>query len=173
MSVSAAGSAVGRRGRAQVARSRSAGLPACFQTGTLVEGVVQHGDKRGRELGFPTANLPIDDDGVARDGVWVATVELPGGQLVPATVSIGRRTTFYGRDGVRLLEAFLLDFSGDLYGQHIKVWIGHRLRLQKRFSSVEALIEQMQGDVDDTGRWARMTPWFVMQESQGWSGLEG
>jgi FAD synthase len=171
MFVSAAGIAVDQRARAGVERARPSGRPRSFETGTLVEGIVQHGDKRGRELGFPTANLPIDY-GAARDGVWVATVELEEGRLVPATVSIGRRTTFYGREGVRLLEAFLLDFSGDLYGQHIKVWIGHRLRLQKRFSSVDALIEQMQADVDDTGRWARMTPWFVRQESQGWSGLE-
>ncbi|MFT4288291.1 riboflavin kinase [Nocardioides sp.] len=149
--------------------ARPTDRPRVFETWTLVEGPVEHGDKRGRELGFPTANLPIED-GVARDGVWAATVELADGRLVPATVSIGRRTTFYGRDGVRLLEAFLLDFSEDIYGQHIRVWIGHRLRLQKRFSSVEALIEQMRSDVDDTREWAKVTPWFLTQASRDWTG---
>jgi riboflavin kinase/FMN adenylyltransferase len=134
-----------------------------------VEGIVEHGDKRGRELGFPTANLAIDD-GLVRDGVWVATVELADGRLVPATVSVGRRATFYGRDGVRLLEAFLLDFSDDLYGQVLRVWLEHRLRLQKRFASVEALMEQMRADVEDTRRWARVTPWLVSETSRGWTG---
>ncbi|MFT4264677.1 MAG: riboflavin kinase [Nocardioides sp.] len=137
-----------------------------FETGRLVAGPVEHGDERGRALGFPTANLAIDDPGV-RDGVWAATVELEDGRLVPSCVSIGRRPTFYARDGVRLLEAYLLDFSGDLYGRQLRVWLDHRLRLQKRFASVESLCAQMQSDVDDTRRWAATAPWFVVR-SPGW-----
>lgn len=75
-----------------------------------VRGVVAHGDQRGRELGFPTANLVVDDDiytGLV-DGVWAGRCALPDGRSVASAVSIGRRSTFYGRVGPRLLEAHLL-----------------------------------------------------------------
>jgi riboflavin kinase/FMN adenylyltransferase len=118
-----------------------------------IAGTVTHGDRRGRELGFPTANLPIDD-GVVADGVWAGTVTLADGSRYTATVSVGRRVTFYGRHGARLVEAYLLDFTGDLYGQHVEVRLYSRLRPQRRFNDVAALVEQMGQDVRDTRAWA-------------------
>jgi len=125
-----------------------AGVPA-----TLIAGTVEHGDRRGRELGFPTANLPIGE-GIAGDGVWAGTVTLANGPAYIATVSVGRRATFYGRHGIRLVEAYLLDFCGDLYGQRVEVRLYTRLRPQRRFPGAEALIVQMRQDVKDTRSWA-------------------
>ena len=86
----------------------------------FVEGIVEHGDQRGRVLGFPTANVVIDSD-VATDGVWAGIAEVDGASYV-AVVSVGRRATFYGCGGIRLLEAHLLDFAGDLYDRRIMVY---------------------------------------------------
>jgi FAD synthase len=119
----------------------------------VVNGTVEHGDERGRELGFPTANLAISG-GFARDGVWAGSVTLACGDTYAAAVSVGRRTTFYGRGGVRLLEAHLLGFSGDLYGQRISVDLRHLLRLQRRFGDAGALIEQLDRDVAGALAWA-------------------
>ncbi len=118
----------------------------------IVTGTVEHGDERGRELGFPTANLALED-GVARDGVWAGSVTLGDGQAYGAAVSVGRRTTFYGRAGVRLLEAHLLGFSGDLYGQPVSIHLRHLLRLQRRFSDVGELTGQIAQDVEDARAW--------------------
>ncbi|QSE89354.1 riboflavin kinase [Rhodococcus pseudokoreensis] len=114
-----------------------------------VRGVVAHGDQRGRELGFPTANLTVDDDvytGLV-DGVWAGRCALPDGRSVISAVSIGRRSTFYGRVGPRLLEAHLLDFEEDLYGREITVQLDHWIRGQATFASKEELIAALDGDV--------------------------
>lgn len=118
-----------------------------------IEGIVEHGDARGRELGFPTANIAIEAK-AELDGVWAGTVRLPSGETVVTTVSIGRRTTFYGEDGPCLLEAYLLDFSGDLYGQKLVVNLQHFLRGQVTYASVGELIDQLYQDVDFTRHWA-------------------
>ncbi|MFI7503173.1 riboflavin kinase [Streptomyces sp. NPDC049687] len=130
---------------------RSPDRAAPTQAG-LIQGPVEHGDRRGRELGFPTANLVLGD-GSASDGVWAGLVQLPEGDTYGAAVSVGRRATFYGRDGVRLLEAHLLDFSGDLYGQWLRVGLCHRIRPQRRFSDGEALVKQMHQDIADVRLW--------------------
>ncbi|MFI6934738.1 riboflavin kinase [Streptomyces sp. NPDC050287] len=131
---------------------RNPGKAAHKQLG-LIEGPVEHGDRRGRELGFPTANLVLGDDESVSDGVWAGLVRLPDGATYGAAVSVGRRATFYGRDGIRLLEAHLLDFSGDLYGQWLRVRLEHKIRPQRRFSDVEALVERMHQDIADTRLW--------------------
>lgn len=121
----------------------------------VIEGLVVPGDQRGRLLGFPTANLPMGDSSLA-DGVWAGTVRLEDdGTEHTAAVSVGRRTTFYGRDGVRLLEAHLLDFSGDLYGRPVRVELKAKLRPQRRYRGQEALIEQLARDIEATRIWAR------------------
>jgi FAD synthase len=121
----------------------------------FVEGVVEHGDKRGHELGFPTANVVIDDD-VASDGVWAGTVDVDGETYV-AMVSVGRRATFYECDGIRLLEAHLLDFAGDLYDRRITVHLQCFLRPQRRFATVRILIKQMHRDLAATCVWWQQT----------------
>jgi len=117
-----------------------------------IAGEVAHGDERGRELGYPTANLIPDAAYVTPGhGVYAALARtLDGGgapDAVPTAVSIGVRPTFVTGRG-ELIEAFLLDFDGDLYGQTLELAFLKRLRGEKRFESVDALIEQMALDVD-------------------------
>jgi riboflavin kinase/FMN adenylyltransferase len=117
----------------------------------VLRGVVEHGDERGRTIGFPTANLAVEQL-PALDGVWAGWLDLRGERQV-AAISIGVRPTFYGVDGFRLLEAHILDFTGDCYDEVVTVWMSQRLRGQVRFASVDALIEQLQQDVEQTRRW--------------------
>ena len=108
-----------------------------------VRGEVVHGDGRGRELGFPTANLVPDDRLIRPDqGVYAA---LANGH--PAAVNIGVRPQFETGRGV-LIEAYLIDFSGDLYGQELRIDFLQRLRGEKLFGSVEELTEQIGRDVE-------------------------
>lgn len=133
----------------------------------ILSGRVAPGDRRGRTMGFPTANIALNDDtpGVD-DGVWAAVVVLDG-RAHPATVSIGRRPTFYAADGERLLEAFLLDFSGDLYGQDISVELRRYLRPQRRFASEAALIARIRRDVVETRAWAASRQGVVALDRRG------
>jgi riboflavin kinase/FMN adenylyltransferase len=113
-------------------------------------GVVVEGEKLGRTLGFPTANLRVDGpQAVPADGVYAAWAELapftPRAQRIPAAVSVGTRPQFDGQQ--RLVEAYLLDFAGNLYGQRIRVHFVARLRGQERFDSVESLVAQIRQDV--------------------------
>ncbi|SMH49484.1 Riboflavin kinase [Rathayibacter oskolensis] len=120
-----------------------------------VTGVVVPGDQRGRLLGFPTANIPLAESGLA-DGVYAGTVhDRADGSTHVAAVSVGRRTSFYGRDGQRLLEAHLLDFSGPLYGHEITVELCAKLRPQRRYRDAEALVQQLGRDIAATRTWAR------------------
>ncbi len=129
------------------AAARFLGLPYHLR------GEVQHGDKRGRTLGYPTANLVPDNALVyPGNGVYAcrAAVEEAGEwKWWPAAVSIGVRPTFVTGRGV-LIEAFLVDFDGDLYGRELRLAFLKRLRGEKRFDSVETLIEQMDADVQET-----------------------
>ena len=111
-------------------------------------GRVVQGDRRGQALGFPTANLSIDADLVTpADGIYAtwATVE---GQRHQAATCIGVRPTFGASD--RTVEAFILDFEGDLYGKCLTLEFASRLREERAFTSVEALVEQMNVDVEQT-----------------------
>lgn len=123
----------------------------------VVEGVVTHGDKRGRLLGFPTANIPGDTVTV-EDGVWAGTVQLDpqdDGPEFTAAISLGSRPTYYAEDGVRLIEAFLLDFDDQIYGRRVRVSFLHRLRPQWGFESSTHLVEQLHRDIADVEAWAR------------------
>jgi riboflavin kinase/FMN adenylyltransferase len=118
-----------------------------------VRGKVEEGDKRGRHLGFPTANLAVPVEVcLPAEGVYAGTFTGADGQERPAAISLGRRTTFHDPDSVSLLEAHLLDFTGDLYGQEVAVRFVAFLRGQARFESAEALVAQMEGDVDAARR---------------------
>ncbi|MBA2609343.1 MAG: bifunctional riboflavin kinase/FAD synthetase [Actinobacteria bacterium] len=116
-----------------------------------VRGTVRHGDARGRELGFPTANVSVPD-GVCMpaDGIYAALYKTPDGVTRPAAVSLGRRPTFYVDAQASLLEAFLLDFDGDLYDQPAAVGFVERLRGEQKFDSIDDLITQMHADVAAT-----------------------
>jgi riboflavin kinase / FMN adenylyltransferase len=118
-----------------------------------VRGVVERGDQRGAEhLGFPTANLTVPERiCLPADGVYAGTFVAEDEVERPAAISVGTRPTFY-EDGDVLVEAYVLDFDGDLYGQRVKVRFREWVRGQERFDSTEALIEQMNADVEATRR---------------------
>jgi riboflavin kinase / FMN adenylyltransferase len=115
-----------------------------------VRGVVDTGDGRGGQvLGFPTANVTVPGDILLpADGIYAGWYERPDGSTHAAALSLGRRPTFYPEGGPRLLEAYLLDFDGDLYGEHARVRFVSRLRGEERFESTEALVAQMNRDVE-------------------------
>ncbi len=115
----------------------------------FIEGYVEHGDARGRTLGFPTANLTIADR-PELDGIWTARVVVEGRVEHQATVSIGRRPTYYPDGAERLVEVHLLDFAGDLYGRHLSVELTTFLRHQARCSSEQELIALIANDVQAT-----------------------
>jgi riboflavin kinase / FMN adenylyltransferase len=118
-----------------------------------VRGVVARGDKRGRELGFPTANVSVPGDILLpADGIYAGWFERADGSVHPAAISLGRRPTFYVQAHASLLEAHLLDFEGDLYDEHAKVRFVAWLRGEERFESVEALVEQIGRDCDEARR---------------------
>jgi riboflavin kinase/FMN adenylyltransferase len=125
-----------------------------------MRGRVAHGDKRGRSIGFPTANLPLHRRVSPLSGVYAVTVrDLDGGRLPaarpaawaepwpalwPAVANVGHRPTVDGRD--TRLEVHLLDFDGDLYGAHLEVAFRLKLRAEQRFASFEALKTQIARD---------------------------
>jgi riboflavin kinase/FMN adenylyltransferase len=116
-----------------------------------IEGVVEHGDKRGRELGFPTANVSLANYLRPRFGVYAVRGRLPDGRLLNGAANLGVRPQF----GVsrEWLEPYFFDFDGDLYGQDIEVSLIDFLRSESRFDSVEALVEQMKADcIEARGR---------------------
>ncbi len=109
----------------------------------FVSGTVIHGDKRGRELGFPTANLKLDPACGLRHGIYAVRVAV-GGRRYDGVASFGRRPMFDA--GTVLLEVFLFDFSGDLYGATLDVAFISFIRDEAMFASAEDLIRQMQDD---------------------------
>jgi riboflavin kinase / FMN adenylyltransferase len=118
-----------------------------------VRGEVEMGDRRGRALGFPTANVGVPARiCLPADGIYAGTFVAGDGVERPAALSLGRRPTFYDHAEMSLLEAFVLDFDGDLYGQHVKVRFIERLRGEERFESVDELVQQMALDVEATRR---------------------
>ncbi len=112
-----------------------------------IEGIVTAGDQRGRKLGFPTANVTIGAEVELADGVYAGLVDLEDGSRYSAAISVGRRPHYYA-DGQRLVEAYLLDFDGDLYGREISVSIGRRVREQRSFESEDELVRQIGRDVE-------------------------
>ena len=113
-----------------------------------VDGTVVTGDKRGRELGFPTANIePEASLVVPADGIYATIINAAGKRRMAAT-SIGLRPTF-GSGGARLIEAYILDFEGDLYGHHVQLEFVERLRGEVKFDGIKPLVTQMNLDVSE------------------------
>jgi len=116
-----------------------------------VRGTVMPGDARGRDLGFPTANVAVPDEILLpADGIYAGWYERPSGEVHAAAINLGRRPTFYESADVSLLEPHLLDFDGDLYGEAAKVRFVAFLRGEMKFDRVDDLITQMHKDVDET-----------------------
>ena len=109
-----------------------------------IEGVVQRGDARGRELGYPTANLNLGDYQRPRYGIYAVRVTFEDGSEHPGVASLGVRPTFDPPQ--ELLEAHLFDFDGDLYGQRIEVALHAFIRDERKFDSVDALVAEMRND---------------------------
>jgi riboflavin kinase/FMN adenylyltransferase len=113
-----------------------------------VEGVVVLGDRRGRTLGYPTANVATaPHTAIPADGVYAGRL-VHGGRALPAAVSVGTNPTFAGEE--RRVEAYVLDFDGDLYGEHVGVDFTARLRGMVAFPDVGGLLDQMAVDVAQT-----------------------
>lgn len=110
-----------------------------------IRGVVQHGDKRGRLLGFPTANVPLGRHLEPARGVYAVTVRLSDGRSWPGVANIGRRPTIADGQESRL-EVHLLDFEGDLYGETLSVALHTLLREERRFAGLDALKAQIAED---------------------------
>jgi len=133
--------------RALIAAGDVEGARRCLGAPFMVEGTVVEGDQRGRELGFPTANI-VPDDRLAYPGHGVYAAFANG---VPAAVNVGVRPTFDSGRGV-LIETYLIDREEDLYGSTLRVAFVERLRGERRFAGVEELIAQMRIDVEDAKR---------------------
>jgi riboflavin kinase / FMN adenylyltransferase len=118
-----------------------------------VRGPVKRGDRRGRELGYPTANVAIGTEAAPADGVYAGWVTVPDdGTRHPAAISVGTNPTFEGRR-LRRVEAHVLDRDDlDLYDREVEVSFTHRLRGMERFDSVEELLDAMARDVTHARR---------------------
>lgn len=113
-----------------------------------VRGRVVQGDQRGRLLGFPTANVLVPDSMcVPADGVYAGFYERPDGERFGCAINLGRRPTFYEHADHSLLEAHLLDFDDDLYGEAAEVTFVQFLRSERKFDGIDALIAQLKNDV--------------------------
>ena len=133
--------------RALVAAGDVEGAMRCLGAPFLLEGPVVEGDKRGRTLGFPTANL-VPDEEYAYPGHGVYAAFANG---VPAAVNVGVRPTFETGRGV-LIESYLIDHDEDLYGRTLRIAFIARLRGERRFPGVDELVEQMHRDVEEARR---------------------
>jgi riboflavin kinase/FMN adenylyltransferase len=130
--------------RAQVAAGDVEGAMRCLGAPFLLEGTVVEGDKRGRTLGYPTANVvPSEDFVYPGHGVYAAFAD-----GIPAAVNVGVRPTFETGRGV-LIESYLIDHDADLYGRTLRIAFIARLRGEKRFDGVDELVAQMGRDVEE------------------------
>jgi riboflavin kinase/FMN adenylyltransferase len=115
-----------------------------------IEGVVQHGDKVGRTLGWPTANLSLGNYLRPAYGIYAVRGRLPDGRVLDGVASLGIRPTF--EPPVELLEPHFFDFSGDLYGEVVEVQLHHYIRAEAKFASLEALTRQIDADAAEARR---------------------
>ena len=115
-----------------------------------IEGVVEHGDKRGREIGYPTANMNLGNYLRPAFGIYAVRGRLPDGRVLDGAASLGVRPMF---DPPKLLlEPYFFDFSGDLYGQRIEVELISYLRPEAKFHDMDALVRQMEADCAEAKR---------------------
>ena len=115
-----------------------------------IRGTVEHGDKVGRTLGYPTANLPLGTYLRPRYGIYAVTGRLPDGRVLQGAANLGVRPTFVPPK--ELLEPYFFDFAEDLYGQEIEVAFHHFIRPEAKFDSLDALKVQMDADCAEARR---------------------
>jgi riboflavin kinase/FMN adenylyltransferase len=116
-----------------------------------VRGVVEGGDRRGTQIGFPTANILIPNAMAwPADAVYAGWCQRENGDVHPCAINIGRRPTFYEHAEQSLLEVHLIDFEDDLYGEQVDVSFVEFLRSERKFNGIDQLIEQLKADVDDS-----------------------
>lgn len=115
-----------------------------------IEGVVEHGDKRGRDLGYPTANIVLGDYQRPNYGIYAVSVRLDDGRELPGVASLGVRPTF--DPPKELLEAYIFDFDEQLYGRTIEIALHHYLRGEEKFDRADALVAQMKQDEAEARR---------------------
>jgi riboflavin kinase/FMN adenylyltransferase len=113
----------------------------------FARGEVRHGEKRGRTLGYPTANMTLDPGCRLSHGIYAVRVATRSGETQGGVASFGRRPTF--DNGAPLLETYIFDFAEDLYGQEIEVEFVGRIRAEERFADADALVAQMRQDEAD------------------------
>ena len=121
-----------------------------------IEGEVQHGDKLGRSIGYPTANIPFDRYQRPAFGIYAVRGHLPDGRIVGGAANLGIRPTF--DPPKELFEPHFFDFSGDLYGQTIEVDLVHYIRPEAKFDTLEGLIAQIEADCAEAKRVLAATP---------------
>lgn len=113
-----------------------------------VDGTVVHGAGRGRAIGIPTANIAPEIDLAVAPGIYAVTLAVDGSPAMPAVASLGTNPTFVA-DGGLVLEVHVLDWSGDLYDRRVRTTFVARLRDERKFDSVDALLVQIRRDIDD------------------------
>jgi riboflavin kinase/FMN adenylyltransferase len=133
--------------RAHVVEGRVAQAAVLLGQRHVVRGTVIHGDKRGRTIGFPTANVDPDTELVPGIGVYAVTLRLPGSsEELKGIANVGVRPTF-GGDPTKRVEVHLFDWEGDIYGEEVLVSFAFRVRDEQTFDGIESLTEQIRADV--------------------------
>ncbi len=126
-----------------------------------IEGEVVHGSHRGKTLGFPTANIITDKELIPADGVYAVKVRI-GDELYDGACNIGDNPTFSGEK--QSIEVFVFDFSGELYGQNIRLYFIERLREERQFASTQELIDAISADVARCRAILSVTPLVVYRD---------
>jgi riboflavin kinase/FMN adenylyltransferase len=121
-----------------------------------ISGRVVHGDKLGRDLGFPTANIQLKHNRPPLMGIFAVELAGLGDAPLPGVASLGKRPTIKGADAVPVLEAHLFDFNADLYGRRVRVDFLHKLRDEAKYPDLDSLIAQIGRDVDNAKHYLKL-----------------
>jgi len=114
-----------------------------------ISGRVVHGDKLGRDIGFPTANIQLKHNRPPLMGIFAVELYGLNGEPLPGVASLGKRPTVKGADAVPVLEVHLFDFKAEIYGRRVRVDFHHKLRDEEKYPDLDTLVAQIRRDVDD------------------------
>ena len=114
-----------------------------------ISGRVVHGDKLGRDIGFPTANIQLKHNRPPLQGIFAVEVCGLNGEPLPGVASLGKRPTVKGADAVPVLEVHLFDFKAEIYGRRVRVDFLHKLRDEEKYPDLDSLVAQIRRDVDN------------------------